>query len=631
MRWLAQREPVGSARRSTKTGWRQRRPVIVGVAVFAAASVLGVLGAAPAALGAAIPEPPAPLNAGVQQIKVIDGGNSLTAVSCAAVAWCAVGDGNGKVIMELSGTWQKPVQVFPAGDGVTGVSCPTTAFCMAVAYIGGWSEYSGGKWSAPKTSMTSGGGWGVSCASSSLCMAEDGAWGDIDEWNGAKWTFAYDGEADAHDGLGQSSAPISCLTGATSPCMYITNGDYANNWNGKKWSATAAVAKSGAEGMVSCSEQPRTTVIFDERVYPATSESECQVVDTDGHTYWWNGGGFASLGTPDTSSTFDTFEGLSCTYYLCAAVDGDGNVLYEAIASGGAGAWSKPYSMSTSGVSVAISCASYTFCLAVTSAGEAVTLDPQLPSKGYWLASSDGTVVGFGGAHSLGGANGASATDPVVGIAATPSGNGYFVVTRNGTVTARGDAVGHGDLPGIGVSVSDVVGIAPTSDGKGYWLIAADGGEFAFGDAHYHGSLPGIGIHVHDIVGMVATPGGSGYLIVGADGGVFAFGAHYHGSLPALGIRVDDIVGILPTGGESGYVLVGKDGGAFVFGHGSGYYGSLPGEHVDVSDVVGIGLTPDQHGYWMCEASGTVHAFGDASVYVGSASVDTPVAAIAGT
>ena len=33
-----------------------------------------------------------------------------------------------------------------------------------------------------------------------------------------------------------------------------------------------------------------------------------------------------------------------------------------------------------------------------------------------------------------------------------------------------------------------IVGIAATPDGGGYWLVAADGGVFSFGDAHFYGS-----------------------------------------------------------------------------------------------------------------------------------------------
>ncbi|EQD80481.1 hypothetical protein B1A_00847 [mine drainage metagenome] len=37
-----------------------------------------------------------------------------------------------------------------------------------------------------------------------------------------------------------------------------------------------------------------------------------------------------------------------------------------------------------------------------------------------------------------------------------------------------------------------VVGMAATPDGKGYWMVAADGGIFSFGDAAFYGSTGAI-------------------------------------------------------------------------------------------------------------------------------------------
>ena len=156
-----------------------------------------------------------------------------------------------------------------------------------------------------------------------------------------------------------------------------------------------------------------------------------------------------------------------------------------------------------------------------------------LPAPGYWLATANGQVYGLGAAPSFGGVTTSGTTNPVVGIAATPTAKGYWVVTSNGSVSAFGDAKFYGDLPDLGKHVRDVVAIAPTTDGRGYYLVGADGGFFTFGDAKFHGSLPGIHLHVKDVVGVVATPGGSGYLLVGSDGGVFTFGnTHFYGSLP---------------------------------------------------------------------------------------------------
>jgi hypothetical protein len=36
-----------------------------------------------------------------------------------------------------------------------------------------------------------------------------------------------------------------------------------------------------------------------------------------------------------------------------------------------------------------------------------------------------------------------------------------------------------------------IVGMAPTPDGKGYWLVGSDGGIFTFGDATFDGSRSG--------------------------------------------------------------------------------------------------------------------------------------------
>ena len=33
-----------------------------------------------------------------------------------------------------------------------------------------------------------------------------------------------------------------------------------------------------------------------------------------------------------------------------------------------------------------------------------------------------------------------------------------------------------------------IVGMAATPDGGGYWLVASDGGVFSFGNAAFHGS-----------------------------------------------------------------------------------------------------------------------------------------------
>jgi hypothetical protein len=249
---------------------------------------------------------------------------------------------------------------------------------------------------------------------------------------------------------------------------------------------------------------------------------------------------------------------------------------------------------------------------------------------GYWLVSADGLVRSAGQAAVYGSFS-ASPSDPVVDVAASPDGGGYWLATRHGDVIALGDTRSYGDLPSEDVAASDIVAIAPTADGRGYWLIGADGGVFCFGDARYHGSIPALGHSVDGVVGMVASPSAAGYTVVAADGGVFAFGAtRFFGSLPGLGVRVDTVRALLPAPGGTGYILVGSDGGAFVFGHGTPFHGSLPGEGYVVDDVIGIALSGDGNGYWMASSSGHVYPFGDAGAPALSGQPDLPVSAIAG-
>ena len=107
-----------------------------------------------------------------------------------------------------------------------------------------------------------------------------------------------------------------------------------------------------------------------------------------------------------------------------------------------------------------------------------------------------------------------------------------------------------------------IVGMAATPSGQGpHWLAAADGGIFAYGDAVFLGSMGGQ--HLNEpVVGIAATPIGQGYWLVAADGGIFAYGdAVFDGSTGAIHLN-QPVVGIAPYGNDAGYWLVAKDGGS---------------------------------------------------------------------
>jgi hypothetical protein len=70
-----------------------------------------------------------------------------------------------------------------------------------------------------------------------------------------------------------------------------------------------------------------------------------------------------------------------------------------------------------------------------------------------------------------------------------------------------------------------VVCIANTGTGGGYWLLGRDGGVFSFGDATYKGSVPGTGWCTLPVSSaMTGTTTGRGYWVLTADGRVLPFG-----------------------------------------------------------------------------------------------------------
>ncbi len=119
-------------------------------------------------------------------------------------------------------------------------------------------------------------------------------------------------------------------------------------------------------------------------------------------------------------------------------------------------------------------------------------------------------------------------TSPVVGVAATSNGEGYWEVDSAGQVAAFGDATCYGSMQGVTLA-GPIVGMAAAPGGGGYWLAGADGGVFSFGSAQFHGSMGGTHLN-QPVVGMAADPITGGYWLVASDGGIFAFDAAFHGS-----------------------------------------------------------------------------------------------------
>ena len=100
---------------------------------------------------------------------------------------------------------------------------------------------------------------------------------------------------------------------------------------------------------------------------------------------------------------------------------------------------------------------------------------------------------------------------PVVGMAATPDGGGYWLVAADGGIFSYGDAGFFGSAGALHAGRARSSGMAAGPGGGGYWLVARDGGIFGYGDAPYHGSLGGTALPA-PVVGMAAAPRRRGLL-----------------------------------------------------------------------------------------------------------------------
>ncbi len=250
-----------------------------------------------------------------------------------------------------------------------------------------------------------------------------------------------------------------------------------------------------------------------------------------------------------------------------------------------------------------------------------VSTSGSVDHSGYWLADRNGGLHPFATAAST--LSIASIPNRhLAGVAAAPGGE--WIVMNDGALAAPpGENYGSpANLP----LHAPIVGIAPTPDGRGYWLAAADGGVFAYGDARFRGSMGGQPL-AKPVVGIAAAPNGQGYWLVASDGGVFAFGdAHFRGS--AGGTRLNrPVVGIAAGSDNDSYFLGASDGGVFTYGN-ARFHGSAGGLKL-AAPVVGIASTFDAKGYWLVASDGGVFTYGDARFHGSLAGSGVPVVAIA--
>ncbi len=265
-------------------------------------------------------------------------GGFLTSVSCSSTSYCeAVGQYNNSEeatnapLAEIwnGSTWA--VQVTPAppnpgpatGSGFYSVSCTSPDACTAVGYAPSESfskpevtlveTWNGSAWQEQAGPVRAGQLNGVSCLSTSFCMAvgtREPSSGPSDSlielWNGTDWAIQPSPEAtnSSLDSVSCTSSTACTAVGATQ----VGTAALAASWNGKQWSVEQTPAPTGGTSSlltgVSCSSSDACTAVGAYNLGPFTEANLAEQ---------WNGESWTVQATADAAgASTSQLDGVSC-------------------------------------------------------------------------------------------------------------------------------------------------------------------------------------------------------------------------------------------------------------------------------------------------------------------------------
>lgn len=186
------------------------------------------------------------------------------------------------------------------------------------------------------------------------------------------------------------------------------------------------------------------------------------------------------------------------------------------------------------------------------------------PGGGYWVVTADGRIHARGGAPECNGGRmshptrAGALTGELIAASATPCGSGLVALGDDGRVWAAGDAVVDGDVQGETLSPA---AIAVTATGRGYYIAGAGGEVACFGDAVHHGDAAGRFGAAINVVGIAVSKGaGDGYWLALLDGDVLPFGSAPFLGCPSGDDRHSGLSGVAATLDGKHYVWVHADG-----------------------------------------------------------------------
>jgi hypothetical protein len=546
--------------------------------------------------------------------------SALSSVSCPSASLCAAVDTRGNVVVSddptVAASWVlKKVDTRP----LVAVSCPSTTLCVGVDSAGNVSESTDPTGAASTWHVTAEDVAthvsAISCPTSSLCVGVSYS-GDViastdPTGPASSWTTRQPAGAAELRGVSCTSSGLCVAVGSTeqySPAVFTSTDPTGSASAWKAAVLGAAHANPVQIDGVSC-----------------PSSAFCVAVTGDG----FFGYAFTSTdptgpasGWVKTSIASPSAEGVSCaSATLCTVVGPDGTIetltepsgqeLGYTVAGGAGLIEAGPDS---------VACPTPQLCVAVDIAGEVIVGQP-LPSpivamaatpdgKGYYLAAADGTVYALGDAHRYGDLAGKHLNAPIVGMTVDSSTGGYWLLGGDGGVFSF-HAPFYGSLGNKHLN-RPVVGITSTTTGNGYRIVASDGGIFDFGPgARFYGSTGAI--HLNEpVVGMAGDPATGGYWLVAADGGVFSFHAPFFGSAANYPGRSGPIIAIVAVASGNGYRIVGDDFGEYGFGS---VTSTNNGIGSTVSPVVSAAAEAPGDGYWLVQLNGVVTSDSGAVFY----------------
>ncbi|MGD0197593.1 MAG: hypothetical protein ABSC56_06775 [Solirubrobacteraceae bacterium] len=318
------------------------------------------------------------------------------------------------------------------GYGQFGVSCPSTSLCVAaggLGYLYVSTDPASATSSWTQVSITGGNSWAgvnvpISCPTSSFCVAVNKTTGDAYV---STDPATLSPSAWAAHSVGASAGTIEGVSCAsTTICVVATygGGAYISTSGGTSWSAVTALATKYL-GSVSC---------------PASSFCVLTGYSTspNGHTTYTltnlANGASASEVSDTGADAAEDLEAVSCaSSALCVAVDGGGYAVSSANPLGAS--WNTPTQTSADPLELAaVSCPLASMCVAVGSGGQAVfSTTPTGPSADWPLDS------GFDGTNPLDGVS-----CPQSGLCVAVDGNGYEALATGATLAVSLAGTGSG-------------------------------------------------------------------------------------------------------------------------------------------------------------------------------------------